>query len=145
MLYLLSGMRMPCPTCAQVLLPIPVSVRCQLSRGAIPTTFPEAAPPRSCPQLITMLSFCRSTYISPRSVITCLLAVFLLKDQGHLCLVTTVSWPLGQCPAQSRCSLMCRLYKSGGRQCSIPEWALHTTLDSQWSGPGDSLPWTSCF
>lgn len=48
MLYLLSGMRMPCPTCAQVLLPIPVSVRCQLSRGAIPTTFPEAAPP---PQL----------------------------------------------------------------------------------------------
>lgn len=97
-----------CLTAPSLSLPCPrSSLRPGLSEMSAlpPTTLPGAAPPPGRHQLITVFSFCHSTFPSLRSFANdCHLPIGCLSPpdseqlevRGHLCLVVTVSWPLGQ-------------------------------------------------
>lgn len=67
---MLSGVCLPCPSCAQGLIPIQGSVRCQLSSGAIPT--PSLKQP--LPSIVPNGSLCFlliTAHVSLRPLVTC--------------------------------------------------------------------------
>lgn len=128
-------MCLPYPSCAQGLIPIQVSVRCQLSSGAIPT--PSLKQP--LPSIVPNGSLCFlliTAHVSLRPLVTCSLPDFPRHKVSSLRTAATCVLS-AQCPgpwdrAWRRADAQLFMERNlMGSLCTIPTWALPAILASQ--------------